>query len=98
MLVNTPCAGVVIGDRSQSPNVRTVESNLATLKRFRSHPRGGQMPVFYLMRWPDKDHVLSVAQLGANDIVGIPARPSLLEKRLNAFVRRTLHQPTRQTT
>ena len=34
MLVNTPCAGVVIGDRSQSPNVRSVECNLATLKRF----------------------------------------------------------------
>jgi DNA-binding response OmpR family regulator len=88
----------VIGDKSQSPNVRNVETNLATLKRFRSHPRGREMPIFYLMRWPDKDHVLNVAQLGANDILGMPVRPSLLEKRLKAFMRRTLATPSARKT
>jgi hypothetical protein len=85
-MVNMDCGGAVIGDETTSSSAKAFEINVATLKRLRAHPRGRELPVFYLVHWPVREHVMQIAQLGVRDIIGQPANPEYITKRLTEFV------------
>lgn len=85
-MVNMECAGAVIGDETASNSAKAFEINVATLKRLRAHPRGRDLPVFYLVHWPVREHILQIAQLGVRDIIGQPAKSEYVAKRLTEFI------------
>lgn len=95
VIVNTDCAGAIIGDKLPGANTRAAEINGAAIKRLRSHPKGRELPIFYVVEWPEREHVSSMAQLGVRDIVGLPARPELLEKRIRLFIEQSLQKQFR---
>jgi chemotaxis protein CheY-P-specific phosphatase CheC len=98
LIINRDCAGAVVGDRLPGANTRAAEINGAALKRLRSHPKGRDLPIFYVVEWPERDHVSQMAQLGVRDIVGLPAKADLLEKRIKRFIELSLQKQFRSGT
>jgi response regulator RpfG family c-di-GMP phosphodiesterase len=90
-LVSFECAGMIVGDKATA-NARAAETNRAMLKRIRSHPKGKDLPVLCLAEWPDREHVVQLAQLGVRDVIGLPCKPDVLRTRLEAFIVGTLQR------
>lgn len=93
MVINVGCGGIVMGDRTSAGGAKAFDINLATLKRLRSHRRGGETPILYLAHWPVREHVLKLAQLGIRDLVGQPACQEYIEQRIEEFVALVKQRP-----
>lgn len=85
-LVNEDCDGIVIGDRSSSPDRTNLAPTVATTKRLRSTPHARTTPISFLVRWPTREQIMELAQLGAADIVVLPTSRGNLENRLRHFL------------
>jgi hypothetical protein len=95
-LVNYECAGIIMGDKSATANARAAETNRAVLKRIRAHPKGKDLAVLCLAEWPDREHVMQMAQLGVRDVIGLPSKPESLKSRVGVFIEGTLHRHARR--